>query len=114
MRKIFTFLVILFIFSLSCFGEEPTKIVEVKAFKAGAYDQIEVFTSSNINPKVLELDTHNQIALIFPNSKIEKPFKFKIKRKYFLVTEKTAIDSSYMKIGDWYVTAVSKEDYETA
>ena len=74
MRKVFAFLMILFIISLSCLGEEPVKVVEVKAFKAGTYDQIEVYTSSRINPKVLKLDTHNQIALIFPNSTIEKPF----------------------------------------
>ncbi|MFC1767880.1 AMIN domain-containing protein, partial [Candidatus Margulisiibacteriota bacterium] len=75
MKKLFALAVILLVLASCCFGEEIVKIEKVRAYKIGDYDQVEIFTSSKADPMVLPLETHNQIAIIFPNTKIDKTFE---------------------------------------
>jgi len=74
MKKLLTLSFLFFALISQGFPEEPIRIIDVKAHRIGDYDQIEVYTSSKISPVVLPLEAHNQIALIFQNSRVDKPF----------------------------------------
>jgi len=49
------------------------KILNVEAKKIGNYNEVIVYTSENIRPEVILLESPNRIALAFPNSRIDSP-----------------------------------------
>jgi N-acetylmuramoyl-L-alanine amidase len=51
----------------------PVKITKVETRRAGVYDEVDVYTSQNIKPEVIMLESPNRIALAFPNSTIDEP-----------------------------------------
>jgi N-acetylmuramoyl-L-alanine amidase len=69
-------LIVLFIatlFAAPSFCEERTKILKVETRKIGAYAEIAVYTSQNIKPEILILDSPNRIAMAFHNAVIDSP-----------------------------------------
>jgi N-acetylmuramoyl-L-alanine amidase len=55
------------------FADSKVKITKVEAIRSGAYDQVDVYTSQNIKPEVIMLESPNRIALAFHNSMIDEP-----------------------------------------
>ena len=55
------------------FADTRVKITKVEAKRDGIYDQVDVYTSQNIKPEVIMLESPNRIALAFPNSTIDEP-----------------------------------------
>lgn len=74
MKKLSFLFIAIAVIVIPCFCEEPLKITGVTAGRIGDYDHVEIKTSSSAKPVVLDLDTHNQVAVIFSNATIEKAF----------------------------------------
>ena len=55
------------------FADGRVKITKVEARRSGVYDQVDVYTSQNIKPEVIMLESPNRIALAFANSTIDEP-----------------------------------------
>ena len=55
------------------FAADKVKIIKVETKKAGIYDEVDVYTSRNIKPEIIMLESPNRIALAFSNSTIEAP-----------------------------------------
>ena len=55
------------------FADSRVKITKVETRRDGIYDQVDVYTSQNIKPEVIMLESPNRIALAFPNSTIDEP-----------------------------------------
>ena len=68
-------LFVIWILSLAfpSFADGRVKITKVEARRDGVYDQVDVFTSQNIKPEVIMLESPNRIALAFANSTIDEP-----------------------------------------
>jgi len=63
----------LLLFLTISFADTRVKITKVEAKRDGIYDQVDVYTSQNIKPEVIMLESPNRIALAFPNSTIDEP-----------------------------------------
>jgi len=70
-RKLLVFC--LLILTASASFAEQIKITKVEAKKIGNYNEVIVYTSENIKPEVILLDSPNRIAIAFPNSRIDSP-----------------------------------------
>ena len=55
------------------YGDTRVKITKVNAMRSGIYDEVDVYTSQNIKPEVIMLESPNRIALAFANSTIDEP-----------------------------------------
>jgi len=55
------------------FAADKVRITKVETKRAGIYDEVDVYTSQNIKPEIIMLESPNRIALAFSNSTIEAP-----------------------------------------
>jgi len=51
--------------------EEPNKVLKVETKKTGNYSEVAVYTSRNVKPQVILLDSPNRVALAFDGCKID-------------------------------------------
>jgi N-acetylmuramoyl-L-alanine amidase len=58
-------------FSIHSNAEEFNKILKLESVKLGDYAEVAVYTSMNVQPEIIILDSPNRIALAFPNSRID-------------------------------------------
>jgi N-acetylmuramoyl-L-alanine amidase len=71
--KKFLFIAALLLVAAPCFCDEKIKILKVEARKIDAYAEVAVYTSQNIKPEILILDSPNRIAMVFHNAVIDSP-----------------------------------------
>jgi N-acetylmuramoyl-L-alanine amidase len=70
------FPIILILIVLVCsasFAADKVKILKVETKKIDAYEEVSVFTSENIKPEIIMLESPNRIALAFSNATIDAP-----------------------------------------
>jgi N-acetylmuramoyl-L-alanine amidase CwlD len=72
-RRFLILLILMVLFCSCSFADGKVKILKVEDKMIGAYDEVSVFTSENIKPEVIMLESPNRIALAFSNSSIEAP-----------------------------------------
>ena len=58
---------------IPCHASGKVQILKVETKKIGAYEEMSVYTSENIKPEVIMLESPNRIALAFSNASIEAP-----------------------------------------
>jgi len=68
-------LLVLGIWSLviPCSASEPVKIIKVESKTIGQFDEVHVFTSQNIKPEIILLESPNRVAMAFSNARIDAP-----------------------------------------
>jgi len=72
-RRFLVFLLLFLLPATLSFADTRVKITKVEAKRSGIYDQVDVYTSQNIKPEVIMLESPNRIALAFANSTIDEP-----------------------------------------
>ncbi len=58
---------------IPCYANSKVKILKVETKKIDAYEEVSVFTSENIKPEIIMLESPNRIALAFSNASIDAP-----------------------------------------
>jgi len=72
-RRFLVFLLFFLLPATISYADTRVKITKVNAMRSGIYDQVDVYTSQNIKPEVIMLESPNRIALAFANSTIDEP-----------------------------------------
>lgn len=66
-------LILIILICFASFAETKVKILKVESKTIGKYDEVHVYTSENIKPEVILLESPNRIALAFSNATIDSP-----------------------------------------
>jgi N-acetylmuramoyl-L-alanine amidase len=67
------FVVVVLMLGSAGYAADRVKIIKVETKRMGAYDEVHVYTSENIKPEVILLESPNRVALVFANSQIDAP-----------------------------------------